>query len=63
MMKAVVDKETCIGCGLCETLCSDVFRMGADNKAAVLVDVIPAPSAASANDAKDSCPVSAIMIE
>lgn len=28
-MKAVVDKETCIGCGLCPSICPEVFSMDA----------------------------------
>ncbi|MBU3804700.1 MAG: ferredoxin, partial [Candidatus Cellulosilyticum pullistercoris] len=29
-MKAFVDKDTCIGCGLCPSICPDVFAMDDD---------------------------------
>ena len=33
MMKAFVDKETCVGCGLCAGTAPDVFRMNDEDKA------------------------------
>ena len=30
-----VDKEKCIGCGLCSSTCPEVFEMGEDGKAHV----------------------------
>ena len=27
-MKAVVDQDTCIGCGLCPSICEEVFEIG-----------------------------------
>ena len=30
-----VNKEKCIGCGLCAQVCEEVFEMGDDNKAKV----------------------------
>ena len=32
-MKAVVDQEMCIGCGLCCEMCDAVFRMNEQDKA------------------------------
>ena len=29
-MKAIVDKDTCIGCGLCPSICPEVFDMDDD---------------------------------
>jgi ferredoxin len=29
-MKAIVDKDLCIGCGLCVDVCPEVFEMNAD---------------------------------
>ena len=37
-MKAKVDENACIGCGLCENTCPEVFKMNEDNIAEVIVD-------------------------
>lgn len=63
IMKAAIDKGGCISCGLCAETCPGVFRMGDDGYAEVYVDVIPAEEEASAEEARDSCPVSVITIE
>ena len=61
-MKAKVDAETCIGCGLCEQICPDVFRME-DDKAVVRVETVPAEAEAACQNAADQCPVTAITVE
>ena len=51
-----VDKKKCIGCGLCPSLCPDVFAMGNDGKALVKAQKnLPCVA-----EAIDSCPVNAI---
>lgn len=60
-MKAFVDESLCIGCGLCTSICPEVFTMNDDN-VAVASDVVPAGSEEKAQEAADSCPVSAISI-
>jgi ferredoxin len=32
MVTPSVDKEKCIGCGLCASTCPDVFELGDDGK-------------------------------
>lgn len=61
-MKASVDQDECIGCGLCPSICPEVFSMNDDDKAEAIVDEIPTDSLESAEEARDSCPVSAIDI-
>lgn len=61
-MKAIVDQETCIGCGLCAETCPEVFKMD-DDKAVVYTDPVPAAVAESCQAAADACPVIAIAIE
>lgn len=61
-MKAIVNKEQCIGCGMCVMICSEVFCMNVEEKAAVCGD-ITAENQAKILEAVDSCPVAAISIE
>ncbi|MDR7870846.1 MAG: ferredoxin [Tissierellaceae bacterium] len=62
-MKAVVDRDACIGCGLCTTICPDVFEMDDEDIATVIADPVPAENEAEAQEAADSCPTDAISIE
>jgi ferredoxin len=61
-MRAIVDEETCIGCGLCAETCPEVFEMG-DDKARVKVDEIPDDAVDTCREATEDCPVEAITIE
>lgn len=61
-MKAEVNQETCIGCGLCAEICPAVFVMTDNNVAETIVDVVPADQEAAAGDACSSCPVEAITL-
>jgi ferredoxin len=51
-----VDKNQCIGCGLCVSLCSEVFQMNKDNKAEVKAQ----KKKPCVKEAISSCPVNAI---
>lgn len=62
-MKAKVDRETCIGCELCTTICPEVFEMDDEQIAIVIADPVPANVEDTAKEAEDSCPTSAITIE
>jgi len=61
-MKAVVDHDLCIGCGLCEDTCPDVFAMRDDGLAHVIVEDIPHELYGPVRDAAEMCPVEAISI-
>lgn len=62
-MKATIDREGCIECGLCESTCPEVFLLDQEGKATVIVDVIPPEAEQTAIDAQDGCPVSVITVE
>lgn len=62
-MKANVDKETCIGCGLCPSICAEVFEMQDDGLAGVIGTIVPKGAEGSAKEAESGCPVNAISIE
>ena len=40
-MKASIDRDGCISCGLCASTCPEVFRMADDGLAEVYVDEVP----------------------
>ena len=60
-MKVVVDKDVCIGCGLCVQVAPDVYEMQGEI-ALVKAGEIPAAQAADAKSAAEQCPVSAIAV-
>ncbi|HHU22739.1 MAG TPA: ferredoxin [Clostridiales bacterium] len=61
-MKAFVDRSGCIGCGLCESICPEVFRID-DEGLAEAYGEVDASNEDSATEARDSCPVSVISLE
>lgn len=61
-MKANVDKDTCIGCGLCPSVCPEVFDMDDDGKAKAIVEDVPDSVVDQAKEAEESCPVNAISL-
>ena len=62
-MKASVDKNLCLGCGICVDVCPEVFETGDDGNAKVKVDEVPPEAENSCRDAADQCPEQAIKIE
>lgn len=52
--------ENCIGCGLCASVCPEIFKMNEEGKAfADEVGIF----ADEGNEAKESCPVGAIEVK
>lgn len=62
-MKAIVDQDLCIGCGLCADLCPEVFELDDDDKAQTIVDEVPEEAEEACRNAAEQCPVEAIKIE
>lgn len=56
-----VNKDVCIGCGLCVGSLPEVFEFGDDGKAQVLAGV--ATDEAAVKEAATNCPVSAIEVK
>jgi ferredoxin len=61
-MKASIDRDGCISCGLCPATCPEVFRMADDGKAEVYVEEVPKDAEVSAVAAMDGCPVQVITV-
>lgn len=52
--------ENCIGCGLCASVCPEVFEMTEDNVAKASDEETAPENEGTAAEAKEGCPVSAI---
>lgn len=63
MKKVKVLKDVCIGCGACQAIASEVFEIGDDGLAEVIVDEIPKDLEENAIDALENCPTNAIVDE
>lgn len=69
-MEARVKKDTCIGCGACTAIASNIFEIGDDGLAETInpekaenkVKNIPDEEKENVMDAADSCPVGAIEV-
>ena len=53
-----VDKNKCIGCGLCAGMCPETFHMDLDGKSEVINEAVTD----CAKNAADNCPVEAISV-
>ena len=61
-MKAIVNQDTCIGCGLCISTVPEVFEVNADGKAEACGHTSD-ENRAAVQEAIDACPVQAISAE
>ncbi len=62
-MQVKVNKEKCIGCGQCVSLCEEVFDFDDDNLAKVITNPVPEDKLEDAETALESCPTGAIEEE
>ncbi|MDD6302887.1 MAG: ferredoxin [Bacillales bacterium] len=60
--KVTVNKDVCVGCGLCTSMADSVLAIGDDGLAEAIADVTPDTEDA-VNEAVASCPVQAIEVE
>ncbi len=59
-MKASVDQDGCISCGLCIDVCPEVFSYNENNVSQAIEGDIPEKNLKEAEEARDGCPVSVI---
>lgn len=60
-MKISVDPDLCIGCGLCEDVCPELFRL--ESGIARAITESPEPEAYSdVEECVELCPVAAIIV-
>ncbi len=62
-MKVVVKRDNCIGCGICEGNCPEVFKLDDEGISTVICDDLSKVKEESINEAVDGCPTSAIVKE
>ncbi len=61
-MKVTVDKDLCLGCGICEGIAPEVFSMANEPYAEVLLDPIPEEFQDAVREAAEECPEECIAI-
>ena len=61
-MKAYVNKDICIGCGLCNSIAHNIFILDKDGLAEINT-CINSENEIAIQEASSSCPVEAIIIE
>jgi ferredoxin len=59
MSKVRVDSGTCVGCGLCEQVCPEVFQVQGDGVAHTKTNTCPSHNL---QEVAQQCPVSAIQV-
>jgi ferredoxin len=62
-MKASVDQDGCISCGLCIDGCPEGFSYNENNVSQAIEGDIPADCLERAEEARDGCPVSVIDLK
>ena len=62
-MTIQVDESLCIGCAMCVSMCESVFAMNEDGISEVIATEISNDMMEEAEEARDCCPVDAIVIE
>ncbi len=61
-IKAIVNQDVCIGCGMCIEMCPEVFKYNEDDKSEVVGEINTDDLKDKALDAQEVCPVDAIEV-
>jgi ferredoxin len=59
-VKASVNQDLCISCGLCVSTCPEVYHWNREEKAEAVSGAVPAEREDCAREAADGCPTDAI---
>lgn len=62
-MNIQVDESLCIGCAMCVSMCESVFAMNEDGISEVIATEVTDEMMEEAEEARDCCPVDAIVIQ
>lgn len=62
-MKVKVNQDTCIGCGMCVSMCSEVFDYNDAGLSEAKADEFDSSLEDSIVEAQQACPVDAIEVE
>jgi len=57
-----IDRDVCVGTGLCEATAPDLFEVGDDGVGHVLRADVPAELVDAAREAADNCPTRALAV-
>lgn len=61
MTKVMINQRKCIGCGTCQMICPQCFKIGASGKAETKICKLENPK--KIKEAVKSCPVGAITLK
>jgi ferredoxin len=61
-MKVIVDQDLCMGCGVCESIAPEIFSLGEELHANVILDPISEKYRLIVEEAIAECPEVAIKI-
>lgn len=61
-MKATVNKNTCIGCGICVDICPEIFEIDPQGLSEAMVAEVSSYYLPEAMNASSACPTNAIKI-
>lgn len=62
-MRVVVDRDKCLGVGLCEVAAPDYFEVGEDGYSITRKSGVAEPDLAKVRGAVDNCPMQALRLE
>ncbi|MEI7474216.1 MAG: ferredoxin [bacterium] len=61
-LRASVNKNACIGCGLCAEICPSVFSMTPQGLAETTASIVDPSMGQAVREAAHSCPTNAISV-